>query len=159
MGFAKPHRLSLYVLPQRERESSFRHELIVLANEFHFLSHSKFVAIVKKERVREKKHFIIVSLRDLNEHRNEFKSTLEPDRKDANYSTQTHLHIACAYVNRQIVSLHLSSGEITCCVFTAQRKWYYLHLWKIFWPFCLVNFLNNKNTQLQYLEESVISQS
>lgn len=68
MGFAEPHRFKLDVLShngsegERERERSGRHDLIVVENEFHLLSHSKFIAFVQQERVREKKQFIIIWL-------------------------------------------------------------------------------------------------
>lgn len=41
---------------------SGRHDLIVVENEFHLLSNSKFIASVQQERVREKKQFIIIRL-------------------------------------------------------------------------------------------------
>lgn len=46
----------------RGSERSGRHDLIVEENEFHLLSHSKFIAFVRQEWVREKKQFIIVWL-------------------------------------------------------------------------------------------------
>lgn len=68
LGFAQPHRFKRDVLShngsegERERERSGRHDLIVVENEFHLLSHSKFIAFVQQERVREKKQFIIIWL-------------------------------------------------------------------------------------------------
>lgn len=70
----------------RERESarSGRHDLIVAANEFHLLSHSKFIAFVLEERAAEKKQFIIIQPHDLNERRNELTSTEESICRGAN---------------------------------------------------------------------------
>lgn len=87
MGFARPHILKLHALPynEGERESTGRHDLIVVANEFHLLSHSKFIAFVRcTERAGERKRFIIISPHDLNERGNELRSTSETDCKDKN---------------------------------------------------------------------------
>lgn len=68
MGFAQPRRFKLQALShnrrveERERGCSGRPDLIVVENEFHLLSHSKFIAFVRWERVREKKQFIIIWL-------------------------------------------------------------------------------------------------
>lgn len=69
---------------KRERARSGRHDLIVAANEFHLLSHSKFIAFVPQERAAEKKQFIIIQPHDLNERGNGLTSTAESVCRGAN---------------------------------------------------------------------------
>lgn len=86
MGFAQPHILKLHEPAHNngERENSGRHDLIVVANEFHLLSHSKFIAFVQQERAGEWNQFIIILLHDLNERGNELKLTLKFDCNNTN---------------------------------------------------------------------------
>lgn len=58
----------------RGSECSGRHDLIVVENEFHLLSHSKFIAFVQQES-RGKDTVYHHLAHDLNERRNESKST------------------------------------------------------------------------------------
>lgn len=94
MGFAQPNKVKVHVLvyneaegeggKERESTRSGRHDLIVAANEFHLLSHSKFIAFVQQERAAEKKQFIIIQPHDLNERGNGLTSTAESVCRGAN---------------------------------------------------------------------------
>lgn len=69
---------------ERERARFGRHDLIVAANEFHLLSHSKFIAFVLRERAAEKKQFIIVQPHDLSKQGNGLTSAAESVCRGAN---------------------------------------------------------------------------